>query len=212
MALMQFTLSSCFATPSESVAILVLVDCPNLHRPPAFIPTLHHSSVVSLTAPFSSSPISLQPILVIPPNLTTIYTLQQKPSIFPYKFRKTYCRIYLVISSVAVKRKGKERKESENSTRLVLNLSGAGDGLVLFVCLFACLLGRGGGSERNFIYLLINYFLDYWILLGDIQSRGWMFLLAYSVFLWWMMLSFGGCLGIGGCGCDEEEGIIVGVW
>lgn len=44
------------------------------------------------------------------------------------------------------------------------------------------------------------------------------FLLASSFFLRWMLLSFGGVgrgiggdwgLGIGGCGCGEEEGIIV---
>lgn len=51
---MQFKLSSCFATHSESVAVVLVlvlvVECPNLHRPPAIIPPLHPSSVVSLAA------------------------------------------------------------------------------------------------------------------------------------------------------------------
>lgn len=53
--LMQFTLSSCFATHPEAVAV---VECPNLHRPPAFIPPLHPSSI-NLAALFSSSPFPL---------------------------------------------------------------------------------------------------------------------------------------------------------
>lgn len=52
---MQFTLYSCFVTHSESV---VLVECPNLHRAPAFIPPLYPSSI-TLAALFSSSPFPL---------------------------------------------------------------------------------------------------------------------------------------------------------
>jgi len=71
---MQFKLSSCFVTHSESV----LVECPNLNRPPAFIPPLHHSSInlagvaalvliaLSLiTQSLSSLPISLQYIYIL---------------------------------------------------------------------------------------------------------------------------------------------------
>lgn len=76
---MQFTLSSCFVTPSESVAAAVLVvDCPNLNRPPAFLPTLHHSSI-TLAALFSSS---LFPLITnthySSQSRSNIYTLQQK--------------------------------------------------------------------------------------------------------------------------------------
>lgn len=76
--LMQFTLSSCFTTPSESVAVVLVlvVDCPNLNRAPAFIPSLHPSSI-NLAALILFA-LSSSPILVIPPNLTTIYTLCSK--------------------------------------------------------------------------------------------------------------------------------------
>lgn len=90
---MQFKLSSCFATHSEAVAVAVLlvVECPNLHRPPAIIPTLHPSSI-NLAALFSSSPLSLIPSPYYPSQSHyNIYTLQQKSSIsisiFPYKYR-----------------------------------------------------------------------------------------------------------------------------
>lgn len=151
---MQFTLYSCFVTHSESVAIaavLVLVfECLVLDRPqPSITPASlqHQSSRSDPLRPFPhhqyslSLPISLQ-----------IYTLQQKSSILPYKSR-TYGRIYLVISSVTVKRKGKERK---NSTRLVLNLPGAVDGLVLL----ACLLGWGGVFGGILFIDYLNYLLD----------------------------------------------------
>lgn len=80
IALMRLTLYSSFATHSEAVAIAVaVVDCPNLNRPPAFLPPLHHSSItlaaLILFAPFPSSP-----VLAIPPHLTTIYTLCSKKS------------------------------------------------------------------------------------------------------------------------------------
>lgn len=108
---------------------------------------------------------------------------------------------------MTVKRKGKERK---NSTRLVLNLPGAVDGQILFVCLLAVV-----GLLEEF-YLLMNLFIIYWILdsSGDINVEdGWFFVGIFG-FLWWMLLSFGGCeeglVGIGYCGCDEEEGIIDG--
>lgn len=53
-------------------------------------PSLHHQSSRSdPLRPFLSSL-----ILIIPPNLPAIYTLQQKSSILPYKSRKTYGRIY----------------------------------------------------------------------------------------------------------------------
>lgn len=70
---MQFKLSSCFATPSESVVLVV--ECLVLDRSHAIIPTLHHSSRSVFLFALSSSP-----VLVIPPHLTTIYTLQQKSS------------------------------------------------------------------------------------------------------------------------------------
>lgn len=115
--LMQFKLSSCFATHSEAVLV---VDCPNLNRAPAFIPPLYPSSItlaaLVLFAPFLSSP-----VLIIPPNLAcNIYTLQQKSSIFPYKSRRTYGRIY---PSNFFRGRQKERKEMKNSTRLALQLA-----------------------------------------------------------------------------------------
>lgn len=73
---MQFKLSSCFATPSESVAIaVVLVDCPNLDRPPAIIPPLHPSSL-NLAAPFSSHRPFPHPqyLLSLPISLQYIYS------------------------------------------------------------------------------------------------------------------------------------------
>lgn len=73
--LMQFKLSSCFATHSEAVAVAVVVDCPNLHRPHTFIPPLHHSSI-TLAALFSSSPFSLipSPYYPFPISLQYIYS------------------------------------------------------------------------------------------------------------------------------------------
>lgn len=118
---MRLTLYSSFATHSEAVAIAVaVVDCPNLNRPPAIIPPLHHSSItlaaLILFAPFPSSP-----ILIIPsPSHYNIYTLQQKVfnsiKILPYKSRRTYGRIYP--SNFFFRDRQKERKETLDSTRI----------------------------------------------------------------------------------------------
>lgn len=78
--LMQFKLSSCFATHSEAVAIAVVlvVDCPNLDRAPAIIPPLHHSSI-ALAALISSSTFPLITSPYYSSNLAcNIYTLAAK--------------------------------------------------------------------------------------------------------------------------------------
>lgn len=158
---MRFTLSSCFATHSESVAVaaVLVVDCPNLNRPHAFIPTLHPSSITLaalILFALSSHP---QSLLFLPISLQYIYSAAKvfnTIEILPYKFRKTYCRIYLVISSVTVKRK--ERKHSP----------GTGSGQVL-------LAGVGWGFWRN-------YFLDSGFFWRYKKSRMDVFLLASSFF------------------------------
>lgn len=120
--LMQFKLSSCFATPSESVAIaaVLVVDCPNLHRPHAFIPPLHPSSITLAALILFALFLIANTYYPSQSHYNIyIYTLQQKSSIFPYKSRKTYCRSF-IFSSVTVKREGKENLDSTrlDSTRL----------------------------------------------------------------------------------------------
>lgn len=123
IALMRLTLYSSFATHSEAVAIavLVLVDCPNLNRPHAFIPTLHHSSI-NLAALFSSSPLSPHPqsLPFLPISLQYIHSAMEvfnSIKILPYKSRKTYGRIY-PSNFLRETSKGKERNEKLDSTRI----------------------------------------------------------------------------------------------
>lgn len=80
---MQFKLSSCFATHSEAVVVVLVVlvfDCPNLHRPHAFIPTLHPSSI-TLAAVFLIAPFLITNTRYPSQSHYTIYTLQQNSSI-----------------------------------------------------------------------------------------------------------------------------------
>lgn len=75
---------------------------------------------------------------------------------------------------MTVQRKG---KETLDSTRLALNLPGTVDGLVLFVCL----LGWGGVfGGILFVYLLINYLLDFGFL--EIKKSRMFFFVGFVVF------------------------------
>lgn len=79
-------------------------------------PSLQHQSSRSV---FLFAPLSSSPILIIPPNLTTIHTLQQKSSIFPYKSRRTYGRIY-PSNFFRDRQKKRKGKETLDSTRIEL--------------------------------------------------------------------------------------------
>lgn len=200
---MQFKLSSCFATHSVAIAV-VLVVCPNLNRPPAFIPPLHPSSI-NLPALISSSPSSLIPSPCHPSQ--SHYNIHTVCSKSLQSFLTSLEERTVETSKVSFVFVNVKRKERKGKTRLdsYCNLSGAVNGLVLFVCL----LGWGRGSWRNFICLLIIY----WILdsSGDIKVDD-VFLLASSFFKVVDDVVVAGVFGDCGCGCDEEEGIIGGVW
>lgn len=146
--LMQFKLSSCFATHSESVAIAVVlvVDCPNPDRLLAFIPPLHPSSI-TLAAPFPLRPFPHpQYSLFLPISLQ--YTLQWKSSTVYQSFLASLEGT----NNFFFRDRQKERKGNTrlDSTRIEpATCPGQGTGRY---CLFACCGGVRVLGGILFIY------------------------------------------------------------